>query len=622
MSIVWIALLHAVLRIAVNNWTQEGDEPLEYQGKCQDMATTFRNRFSDCLILADYTQPHDHLIEALCLHLYAEYSASRDSKSSVWVLCGIVVRLAMRMGYHRETQPMLTATPFHAEMRRRTWAFIRQADVLFSFQIGLPSMIRLRNFEKTLPRNIYDDSPFHEGCKVLPPAVPDTEPTKISFIIAKTRLAYGFACALKEMDLVDSVPYERVLEIDRGLRKMYENVPEHYKLRSMGDQTQDPLPLIFSRFTLANIHAKSLCVVHSRFLELSRKEKKYEYSRRTCLESAMALLRYQAIQHQDICVDGRTGSLTKYQTSLTIHDYLLAATIISAELCLSAPAPAFPDLGQRPPLAGPSWMDMFTALDASTNIFSQMRHKSIEAYKASDVLGMLLKKLQDPTRANTPIIRHVEYSCRNKAPTHVHRPFGAPTGVGEPQLQFSVSAPRTTSGTRKAAIDPSPASTRDDYSTRAQELRLGSAHDYGTVGGASYLAVPGRHFDGLPALLDQQHRDHHVREPLGNPPSSNSSASNFPTFFDWPAAPPWSSLVPPPPSPPPQPRTLWQEGQSEFHPAPDLLQPSTMQATYAPLLDLNDPVSTLWGLNSGSDPMDTQAMNSANEWTSIPSFHG
>lgn len=94
------------------DYLREDDEPVEYEGKCQDLATSFRNSLTDCLIHADYTQPHDFLIEALIFHLYAEYLSSRDARSTVRVLIGMIVRLAMRMGYHQPLQPTLPSTPF------------------------------------------------------------------------------------------------------------------------------------------------------------------------------------------------------------------------------------------------------------------------------------------------------------------------------------------------------------------------------------------------------------------------------------------------------------------------------------------------------------------------------
>jgi hypothetical protein len=112
-SIVWVALLFTILRIAVSDWVREGDEPQEFAGKGQDMAGSFRNCSIDCLILADYMLPHEHLIEALIHHLYAEYASTRDFKPNAWVLLGLINRMAMRMGYHQDTQPLLQTSPFH-----------------------------------------------------------------------------------------------------------------------------------------------------------------------------------------------------------------------------------------------------------------------------------------------------------------------------------------------------------------------------------------------------------------------------------------------------------------------------------------------------------------------------
>ncbi|MCJ1472177.1 hypothetical protein MMC13_000824, partial [Lambiella insularis] len=426
-SIIWIALLFAILRIAALDYVREGDEPIEYGGKCQDLATTFRNRLTDCLILGDYTQPHECLIEVMCLHLYAEYASSRDAKSSVWVLIGLIVRLAMRMGYHQPSQPTLSSTPFKCEMRRRVWAFIRQSDIILSFQMGLPSMIRSRLMVySNLPRNFHDDESFHEDCTKLPTTLPDLEPTQVSALVAKTKLAFGFARAVEEISSTEKIRWERILEIDRELRQIYDNIPHHYKLGQLSDQ--DSLVLISFRFTLSSIHHKSLCVLHSRFL--ARPNGKYLYSRRACLSSAMSILRFQAIQNQEIPTDGRSRSLTTYQTSLTIHDYLLAATIISADLCSNASALGHAT-SQQASQGMPTRAEMVKALGVSAHIFSQMRDRSLEADKAADVLEMLVKKLaagNDPVAAHdprdlSPLLRNWPPSWSQSNNSHITNPL-------------------------------------------------------------------------------------------------------------------------------------------------------------------------------------------------------
>jgi len=253
-------------------------------------------------------------------------------------------------------------------MRRRAWAFIRQCDILVSFQMGLPSMISLRMLEAPLPRNIHDDNSFNEDSITIPPALPDSEPTQISYLLAKTKLAFGFARALEEIDQASTMRWERILEIDRELRQIYDNVPDYYKIGQLS--SEDSLVLVSCRFVLSSIHHKSLCVIHSRFLEIARSDYRFMYSRRVCLSSAMSILRFQAIQNQEIPVDGRLRSLTNYQTSLAIHEYLLAATIITADLSSCASASS----ASQQPLPGvPTRSEMIKALSLSARIFAQMR---------------------------------------------------------------------------------------------------------------------------------------------------------------------------------------------------------------------------------------------------------
>lgn len=276
-------------------------------------------------------------------------------------------------------------------MRRRVWTFIWQADIFFSFQHGFPAMVKIEFPEKILPRNIYDES-FGPHCVELPASFPDSEPTQISYLICKARIALGLARALKELNQEDiPPPYEKVLEIDRNIRETYAKAPDHFRLRSMAEQQLDQVSLIYARFALASVHHRALCVVHSRFLEAARMDARFVNSRRTCLESAMALLSLQAIQHQEVRAEGQTKRLTNYINSLITHDFLLAATILCTELSIDRGRDSFPF-----PVTGPTRAEMIESLDRSAEIWSQMRDESIEAYKASDVLGMLLKKLRCP----------------------------------------------------------------------------------------------------------------------------------------------------------------------------------------------------------------------------------
>jgi hypothetical protein len=426
-------------------------------------------------------------------------------------------------------------------------------------------MIRTNNAERSLPRNFDDNDQFHEGCKGLPAPVPDGEPTKISYLIFKTRLVMSFAQALEEMGRVESIPYEKVLEIDRDIRNTYAKVPEYHKLQNMSEQAQDSLQLIFARFTLANIHHKSLCVVHSRFLELARSDERYRYSRRTCLESAMALLRFQAIQHQDLPIQGKFQSLTKYQTSITIHDYLLASTIISAELCLSKTRGPVEHHPGKCPMGGPTRNEMLASLETSANIFSQMRDKSIEAYKASDVLGMLLRKLQTsapPKRMamhDLPdIARMTPYQERNeKVSSNWQRNLSETPMKGRTWLPHYGMKPGQKS--------------QPDGQHGLQGIPVGGSHTN---------AVPLL----LPSWLSQQQQQEQER--AYDLCQIEKEPVTFPSFYHW-QTPPLAGH---------QQQLNHLEGETLTS---DMGSGSSNFgfATQGQLLDLSDPVSTLWNLN-------------------------
>lgn len=253
--IVWVGMLFVMMRLAMLSYHRDGDEPPEFRGKSLDMAGTYRNMMAQCLTLADYTKPHPHLIETLILHLHADYSQTRETETSVWILVGMIARLAMRMGYHRDSKSFPNITPFQGEMRRRVWTFVKQADLLFSFQAGLPSMIRSGDSDTELPRNLYDED-FDESCKELPPPRPSSEPTPISYLIAKARIAFTFGRVIEHTSSMKSGPYETVMEIDSELRRARDMIPEHLQVRPMEECQLDPASLIVSRFNVRLQHGE------------------------------------------------------------------------------------------------------------------------------------------------------------------------------------------------------------------------------------------------------------------------------------------------------------------------------------------------------------------------------
>ncbi|KAJ9481552.1 hypothetical protein VN97_g11920 [Penicillium thymicola] len=391
-ELVWIAMLFGMMRLAMLSYHREGDEPPEFRGKSLDMAAGFRNSVAQCLTLADYTKPHPNLIEAFVFHLHGDFSQTREADISIWVMTGVVARLAMRSGYHRDSKMYPNITPFQGEMRRRVWTFVRQADLLFSYQVGLPGMIRGTESDTELPRNLYDDD-FDEDCKELPPPRQLNEPTPISYLIAKARLAYVFGKVVDQSSAVSTAPYEKVMEIDTELRQARDLIPDHLRIRPMEECQLDPVNLIMSRFSVMAVYNKAQCVLHRPYVVRARENPRFTYSRRTCIDSAMELLHVQALLHAETR-NGRLRSRQSRVTSQSSADFLLAATIVTLDLYHGLSL----QVSGRPSGDTYTWGrerrdEMTAAIQHSKEIWDESLDESMEAWKASSILGVMLSKL-------------------------------------------------------------------------------------------------------------------------------------------------------------------------------------------------------------------------------------
>ena len=414
-------MVFAIMRLALLSLHRDGHEPPELRGKALGMAASYRNAMAQCLVLADYTKPHRYLVETMILHFIAESNQNRDAETSVWVLIGVVVRLAMRMGYHRDSKMFPDISVFQGEMRRRVWSLIRQADLLFSYQVGLPGMIRPSDNDTDFPRNLYEED-FNEDSTELPPERPFDEPTPISYSITKGRLCSVFGRVLEQSQKIKGTSYEEIMDIDSELRRTCEMIPDHLRVRPMSECQNDAPALIVCRFGVSKSHEplllglslivqfqimsiyhKAQCVLHRPFLNRARDNPRYIPSRRACIESSLELLKYQVMQHSESRPGGLLQGRQWYNSSLSSHDFLLAGTILALDL--------FHDLqiraSGRDPATSYGWglnrhEESIAALQRSRDIWNELKDQSLEAWKAAVIIGLLLEKLgQEPKDTQT-----------------------------------------------------------------------------------------------------------------------------------------------------------------------------------------------------------------------------
>lgn len=136
---MWLGLLFSIMSLASSFGLRDTDQDAPSAQKTLAVVTKYHSLAGSAAILGEYTKPKLYTVE--CLLLYAAALRSNDAFVNVWLMIGLVIRLSLRMGYHRDPSSYPQITPFDGEMRRRTWAIISMIDVLISFQLGLPSMV-------------------------------------------------------------------------------------------------------------------------------------------------------------------------------------------------------------------------------------------------------------------------------------------------------------------------------------------------------------------------------------------------------------------------------------------------------------------------------------------------
>lgn len=396
--IMWIGMLYSILCLAMLSYHKVGDEPDEWKGRSTELAVEYRLRTVQCLITADYTRPCDYTVETMVLYVSGELAWRWDADLSLWLTSSLITRIAIRMGYHRDAKWFPSITPFQAEMRRRVWAVVRMIDTQFSARICLPAMIHDDDCDAELPNNIFDEE-FGPDTKVLPPSRPRTEPTPISYMVAKAKLSQEMGNILRVTSVVGRpVPYDEILRLDARVREIVAEIPPHLKVQPL-DGCHDPVTLIIARFSIDVLAQKTFCVLHRKYLPRCRENPRYAHSRRAAIEASMETLRHLETMFVE-SRDGRLRSLRWYVTSLLTKEFLLPAMLIGLDLHYENQV-GCSSQGRHDPHNQHFWTpqqraQMIKTLEVVQDIWEGLKDTSIEAYKGSNAIRIILEKIKSP----------------------------------------------------------------------------------------------------------------------------------------------------------------------------------------------------------------------------------
>ncbi|KAK9439968.1 fungal specific transcription factor domain-containing protein [Metarhizium brunneum] len=108
----------------------------------------------------------------------------RYDRHAAWVLTGTVVRIAQKMGYHRDGE-ILGLEPYETEMRRRLWWQIIVQDSKYAMLSGLSQSLQPLHWDTKTPQNVNDADLFPGSTEKIQPR---DGPTEMAFVMVMNEI--------------------------------------------------------------------------------------------------------------------------------------------------------------------------------------------------------------------------------------------------------------------------------------------------------------------------------------------------------------------------------------------------------------------------------------------------
>lgn len=261
-------------------------------------------------------------------------------------------------------------------------------------------MIYDHDCDTQLPNNIFDEE-FGPDTRVLPPSRPASEPTPISYMIAKVKLCGELGKILQTTGRVGKqVPYDEILRFDARLRELREELPPHLKMQSL-EGSPDPLTLIVARFNVDILYLKIMCLLHRKYIAPSRDNPRYAHSRRSAIEAALEMLGHLRVLHNESQPSGRLRSIKWYVASIASKEFLLPSMLVILDLHYDKQAES--RTGERQDSQSMYFwtpeqrLEMIRSLESARDIWEGLADGSMEAVKAFNISKIMLDKINTPS---------------------------------------------------------------------------------------------------------------------------------------------------------------------------------------------------------------------------------
>ncbi|KAJ8103394.1 fungal-specific transcription factor domain-containing protein [Lipomyces tetrasporus] len=296
------ALMLSIYYAAITSM-EEDDIMTNFGFTKTDLNLKYRLGLEHALAKADFLNvPDVVLVQAFTIFLFL--LRRHDSPRFVWMMTGLLIRMAQALGLHRDGANFEHLRPYEIEMRRRVWWAVCILDVRASEDQGTDLTITSGSFDTKLPLNI-NDTDIQPDSKQMPTERQGL--TDMSFAL----IWFDVTRQMMALIIKDGAPdLERQ---SRLLNEMYQKVERnHFKYSTESGNMAYWVAVTLARLVMA----KMTLIIYLPVLFFSPSEHFSDEIRAKLFASAIEVAEYNhALNAEQRCRQWRWG----YQTCTHWH---------------------------------------------------------------------------------------------------------------------------------------------------------------------------------------------------------------------------------------------------------------------------------------------------------------
>ncbi|KXS96170.1 hypothetical protein AC578_2656 [Pseudocercospora eumusae] len=382
--IMWVGLLFSMMTMsALLQQQQEGRANSSTPDLSPDMLETYRTLTIHCLVAGDYLNPTRYTIETLMIHFAVDQNINIDIWIGNYLLLGVIIRIAFRIGLHRDPRHWPNLRPLQAEMRRRIWTSLYHMDFFTSTQVGLPRLIKDSLCDTRPPAHLFENDLTFQHDQV-PPERPWTSHTPLLGLIQRDGIIKVASEIYDATEAAHTSP-SAMIALDAKLQRTIAAMPTWLRHRPLELCVGENPGAILNRMFLDILIQKATYLLHRRSFVQGTTGQESPKSNELCINAALAILEHQRRLSEEIEPGGLWFSMRwKVATSLN-HEFLQATMMLCFALSRL-------DDGNQNPGALHRREDISQALSTAKGLFEKNAHRSQEARRAAKAIATVLKQ--------------------------------------------------------------------------------------------------------------------------------------------------------------------------------------------------------------------------------------